>query len=384
MKKQFLTTCAIAAISLLVTNDSYGQWNPVGNVAQAQPVIDEIQFSGGPGAGSPNIRSIRGNTENYFEIFSHHDQNEGPSLFMYSHAPSNPAFGPKAGGISLWSSAVQGFSQNSDMAFELLNHPILHGGGSAGNPTSLLFVNKIGQVGIGTQSFLPENLLTLNGGLGFEFSTSAIRSIRGETENYLEIFSHHDQNEGPAFFMYSHATSDPGFLQKRGGLSLWSTSVQTYSQNSDMAFEILNHPIQHTGGSVGSPTTLMEISKDGQVVIGDVNTVPYTNNAPTYKLYVQTGILTEKVKVALSNDPYGNWSDFVFDDDYELRSLNEVESYIKENKHLPEIPSAEEVCREGLDLAKMDAKLLQKIEELTLYIIQQQKEIDELKNQLIK
>jgi hypothetical protein len=96
---------------------------------------------------------------------------------------------------------------------------------------------------------------------------------------------------------------------------------------------------------------------------------------------VEDGILTERIKVALPSDPT-NWSDFVFADDYKLRSLDEVEDFIKENKHLPEIPSTEEVHKEGLDLAQMDAKLLQKVEELTLYVIQQQKEIDYLKSKI--
>ena len=77
--------------------------------------------------------------------------------------------------------------------------------------------------------------------------------------------------------------------------------------------------------------------------------------------------------------PHNQWADFVFDNDYKLRPLSEVELFIKNNGHLPEIPSAAQVEKEGVDLGAMDAKLLQKIEELTLYIIKQDKEIQELK-----
>lgn len=73
------------------------------------------------------------------------------------------------------------------------------------------------------------------------------------------------------------------------------------------------------------------------------------------------------------------WADFVFDEDYNLRSLNDLESYIREYKHLPEIPNADEVKKEGISVGEMNAKLLQKIEELTLYVIEQQKEIVQLK-----
>jgi len=72
------------------------------------------------------------------------------------------------------------------------------------------------------------------------------------------------------------------------------------------------------------------------------------------------------------------WSDFVFDEDYELKSLAEVEAYIVANKHLPDVPSEEEVLANGLDLGEMQAIQQQKIEELTLYIIQQQKQMDAL------
>ncbi len=74
--------------------------------------------------------------------------------------------------------------------------------------------------------------------------------------------------------------------------------------------------------------------------------------------------------------------DYVFKKDYKLRSLQEVEEYVTEKNHLPEVPSAEEIQKNGLDLAEMNMTLLKKVEELTLYTIQQQKQIDELKARL--
>ncbi len=75
-----------------------------------------------------------------------------------------------------------------------------------------------------------------------------------------------------------------------------------------------------------------------------------------------------------------DWSDFVFDDGYRLMPLGEVERYIDANRHLPDIPSAQEVEEEGVDVGEMNKLLLQKVEELTLYIIDLQKQIDELKS----
>ncbi len=123
------------------------------------------------------------------------------------------------------------------------------------------------------------------------------------------------------------------------------------------------------------PVDRMVIDSEGNVVIGQGLTTPVG-----YKLYVEDGILAERVKVAVKNS--GDWADFVFEDDYELRNLTEVENYIKTNKTLPDVPSADEVVNNGIDLGSMDALLLQKIEELTLYVIQQQKEIESLKGKL--
>ncbi|MCV9387482.1 hypothetical protein [Reichenbachiella ulvae] len=68
------------------------------------------------------------------------------------------------------------------------------------------------------------------------------------------------------------------------------------------------------------------------------------------------------------------WSDFVFFDNYNLRSLDETEQFIQENQHLPDIPSEAEVTANGINLGEMDAKLLQKIEELTLHMIEMNKQ----------
>lgn len=121
---------------------------------------------------------------------------------------------------------------------------------------------------------------------------------------------------------------------------------------------------------------LMRINQDGKVRIG-------SNDRATpagYKLFVEEGILTEKVKVAVSTT--ADWADYVFASDYKLMPLEEVEKFTKENNHLPNIPSAADMVTQGLDVAKMDAKLLEKIEELTLYAVQQNKENKDLKAEL--
>lgn len=96
---------------------------------------------------------------------------------------------------------------------------------------------------------------------------------------------------------------------------------------------------------------------------------------PQYKLDVKGTIRANEILVT---SPTG--ADFVFDKEYKLPSLNEVKSYIQENKHLPEIPSATEMQENGVSLDKLVIQLLQKVEELTIYTIQQEERIKELEN----
>lgn len=104
-----------------------------------------------------------------------------------------------------------------------------------------------------------------------------------------------------------------------------------------------------------------------------------TKDSKGYALAVAGKIVSEEVKVALQT----SWPDYVFKKEYDLPTLSQVEAYIKKEGHLENIPSEEEVLTNGLNLGEMNAKLLQKIEELTLYSIQQQKEIEALKSKLI-
>ncbi len=93
-----------------------------------------------------------------------------------------------------------------------------------------------------------------------------------------------------------------------------------------------------------------------------------TNN-PQAKLAVNGNILAKEVKVKTDITV----PDYVFEPDYELPALADIEAYAKEHKHLPEIPSAADIARDGLDLAEMNLLLLKKVEELTLHLIEHEK-----------
>lgn len=99
-----------------------------------------------------------------------------------------------------------------------------------------------------------------------------------------------------------------------------------------------------------------------------------------YKLAVGGAAVAEKIVIKQQ----ANWPDFVFDSAYRLTPLSQVEAYIRKNKHLPDVPSAAAVDQGGINIGDNQAALLKKIEELTLYIIQQHKEIQELKTKVDK
>ena len=121
------------------------------------------------------------------------------------------------------------------------------------------------------------------------------------------------------------------------------------------------------GINVDSPTAKFHVN--GNVMIGA------GNPASGYQLSVNGKIIAEEIKVQLN----GSWPDYVFEKKYSLTSLHDLNNYIQKNKHLPNIPAAAEMEQQGLELGNMQTKLVEKIEELTLYIIELQKQIDELK-----
>ena len=115
------------------------------------------------------------------------------------------------------------------------------------------------------------------------------------------------------------------------------------------------------------------LSSQNAVVIGTTNTT-----VGNHKLVVAGSINAQEILVTETVPG----SDFVFEEDYELMPLSELESYVKTKKHLPEVMSAEEFKENGYNIGEMDDVLLRKVEELTLYMIAQQKEIEELKKKL--
>jgi hypothetical protein len=99
-----------------------------------------------------------------------------------------------------------------------------------------------------------------------------------------------------------------------------------------------------------------------------------------FRLAVEGKILAQSIYVTAATA--ANWADYVFEDNYQLTELGELEKFYKKNKHLPEIPTAKEVAENGVDLAEMNVLLLKKVEELTLYVVDQQHKYEQLKKDM--
>lgn len=165
-------------------------------------------------------------------------------------------------------------------------------------------------------------------------------------------------------------TPSPSFYGKLNVYDpLDDKATMTFQSNVDSRFWISEGgnvlKIGGTGGSTAPSTGVINITNTGNVGIGTLT--------PQSELSVKGTITAQRVKVTQTG-----WADYVFHKNYQLPSLAEVEAYVRSNQHLEGIPSAAEVEKEGIDVGEMNKKLLAKVEELTLYLIEQNKKITAL------
>lgn len=158
------------------------------------------------------------------------------------------------------------------------------------------------------------------------------------------------------------------FITEKSTLGEWG--IEYYTGNDDYASNGLNFWKPFSSGN-GGGNDYLYLRNDGDIGIG-------TEKTCGYKLAVKGKILCTELKVQLVTD----WCDYVFDKSYKLRPLHDVETFISTNLHLPDVPSADEVKTNGLNVGEMNVVLLKKIEELTLYAIEQQKQINNQQKQI--
>ena len=163
-----------------------------------------------------------------------------------------------------------------------------------------------------------------------------------------------------------------------GQASRWTMYNMSGTYGNSLQFWAYDNIGCTSGGMCASRLTLMDngnIIASGKIGIGLSDAATKLAASPSDELLTVNGTIhATEVKVDLT----GSLADFVFHPSYKLMPLNQVEQYVKTNSHLPEIPSAAEVSKNGLSMGEMQNKLLQKVEELTLYVIEQQKRIEML------
>ena len=196
--------------------------------------------------------------------------------------------------------------------------------GSLPGSTNQLVLQSDGKVGIGTPN--PTHKLTVAGAGKF---TTNLLVEQDNQDTYLQFH-------------------DPGNMLFAMGIDV-----------SDLRKLKINQ------GSLPGSTNQLVLQSDGKVGIG--------TSKPTALLTVAGKIFARDIEVGVSAG-----ADFVFEEDYPLRELGELEAYLKANKHLPEIAPAAQMQQEGMNVSKFTVQLLQKVEELTLYTIQQEKKIEML------
>lgn len=220
----------------------------------------------------------------------------------------------------------------------------------------ILMENESGNVGIGTLD--PTTKLDVIGTIKSYESTPL-----SATTNSFQLINEIGGSTGSSNKMMNKkwllrdATSDNWWTARlHDGISVDASYMNPHVDTKTWWERDPNDNIQSWGNAA---ETYLTINK-GNVGIGTTN--------PTAKLTVAGDINSREVRVTVSAG-----ADFVFENNYNLPSLTSVETFIKENKHLPEIASAKEMQENGINLSEMNIKLLQKIEELTLYTIEQEK-----------
>lgn len=208
-----------------------------------------------------------------------------------------------------------------------------------------------GNVGIGTQS--PSTKLNIELGAGSADGTVGLKI--GSISNYPSLELGVENNYDAQIRTYGNDLNIyAGHFRTVGNVSSENHKINFYTSKS---------------GSTNWNIPKMILTSDGDVGIG--------TTTPKEKLSVNGKIRAHEVKVETAN-----WPDYVFEEGYEIGTLEELESYIKLNKHLPDFPSAKEVTTNGVELGDMVKQLLKTQEKLTLQLIEQNKQIKLLNQKL--
>jgi hypothetical protein len=226
-----------------------------------------------------------------------------------------------------------------------------------------------GYVGIGIED--PSYPLEING---------SVNIASGQLYKNGQLMKSGVWDENGDDIFYNNGRVGIGITDPKGHLDIQSSwgDWATFTTINNDFWRIHNNQTQdvlsfgYEEYASGDQKWILSMNNQGQVGIGTS-----THEDAEAKLTVKGKIHAQEVKITSSAG-----ADFVFEESYILPELNEVEAYVRQNKHLPDIPSEKEMQENGVDLGTFQIKLLQKVEELTLYIIELEKELDQVKNSL--
>jgi hypothetical protein len=267
---------------------------------------------------------------------------------------------------------------------------------TAGTQSERMTILGNGNVGIGTAS--PVSQLQISTMLGFHAGGSSVIAHNAyyappPTSTWKCTVGSAGDSHPVAIKLWDGYTTfsntDPSATLSANSTITWKTTMQICNTgnvgigkeyaSSRLVVKGEDHSSSHSALNVtdDNDASLLFVRNDGKVSIGSRTPKSPNNDC---KFSVDGKVVAREILVTNSSQ----WADYVFNEDYKLPTLTDVENYIKTNKHLPGIPTTQEVEENGIALGEMQGKLLEKIEQLTLHVIRLQKENDALRGDVNK
>ncbi len=275
------------------------------------------------------------------------------------------------GNTAFGNNALSSFSKglcNVAIGFNSMRHT-----GSGNYNTALgmnaleYFKDGLGNIGVGNSAM---GSGSLTGDFNVAVGTSALRYLN--SGNYNTVIggeSFRSIAKGSNNINIGHANVP--LITSGNNNILIGNFIKTYNATSPENELNIGNWIVGNNGTIGIGQFTNQLPADG-----------ISTDGAKYKLFVKDGIRTERVKVDISAN--NGWADYVFEKDYKLMPLKELDQFISKNGHLPEVPTTEEAIRNGVELKEMNILLLKKVEELTLHLIDQNKQLTDQNSQLKK
>jgi cytoskeletal protein CcmA (bactofilin family) len=321
-------------IMSLICSPTFSQWNVNNNAISTNQNVGigtntpahKLDINGDLKANNITLQYKSLITRNLSDTFLYQEKAMGHYAFGWMPDSWNTS------GATLWQSAFGGIKFFTKGTFRMAIH-------------------HNGNVGIGTEN--PIYKLDVDGDIQTGNIVLQYKSLI--TRKLNDNFLYKDKQMGHYAFGWMPDSWNTS------GATLWQSAFGGIKFFTKGTFRVAIHNNGNMGIGVENPTRKLDVN-------GDIK----ANN-----IYSNGTVHANEVKVEAIK-----WADFVFDDNYKLPSIQEVKAHIIEFKHLPDIPSEKQIQEEGINIAEMQSKLLQKIEELTLYIIQQDQKNKELEQEI--